>query len=380
MIGSGAAIAGVHRPDRRASADVRPGATRDVLLARAAQDHPDADRRSTAADSAVLRRGGPARAVRRRRPGGAHATSTSRKVRAGLLDVTGRLFGLDVRRGRGRPAWHEDVASTTCYRDGELLGRIYLDMHPREGKYKHAAQFDLVRGRRRPAAARGRARLQLPARADGARRRGDALPRVRPPACTTSSAAGSEWVAVLRRGHRVGLRRGAVADARGVGLGRRRAADLRHQRGRRADPGRAGATDAGGQRVRQGRSRPAPRCSTRRSSYRLHQRPARRPDRARSASCSSAYDLFAAARHPLPRRLRPPGRLHLGVLHLHVVPGHREGPVLGVRPRRPVRPEVASRYRDRVLAPGGPGTPPTWSRTSSAGPTASTAFEEWLSS
>ncbi|GAA1507740.1 M3 family metallopeptidase [Nocardioides humi] len=69
------------------------------------------------------------------------------KVRAGLLEVTGRLFGLrytpvDV------PAWHEDVTTYDVFRDGEpeRIGRIHLDLHPREGKYKHAAQFTLAAG------------------------------------------------------------------------------------------------------------------------------------------------------------------------------------------------------------------------------------------
>ena len=31
-------------------------------------------------------------------------------------------------------------------RDGARIGRIYLDLHPREGKFKHAAQFTLVDG------------------------------------------------------------------------------------------------------------------------------------------------------------------------------------------------------------------------------------------
>ena len=77
------------------------------------------------------------------------------KVRQGLLDVTGRLLGLDYRRVPDARVWADDV---TCYDvhdadTGERLGRIYLDLHPREGKYKHAAQFTLtegVRGRQLP--------------------------------------------------------------------------------------------------------------------------------------------------------------------------------------------------------------------------------------
>ena len=73
------------------------------------------------------------------------------KVRAGLLDVTGRLFGIEYVEVPDLASWHEDVASYDVLRDGERLGRIHLDLHPRKGKYGHAAQFDLVPGHRRAA-------------------------------------------------------------------------------------------------------------------------------------------------------------------------------------------------------------------------------------
>jgi thimet oligopeptidase len=42
--------------------------------------------------------------------------------------------------------WHDDVVAYEVLAAGEHIGRIYLDLHPRPGKYKHAAQFDLVAG------------------------------------------------------------------------------------------------------------------------------------------------------------------------------------------------------------------------------------------
>jgi thimet oligopeptidase len=70
------------------------------------------------------------------------------QVRQGLLDVTGRLFGLGwtpvPREDAG--TWHDEVASYDVDLDGTRIGRIHLDLHPREGKFKHAAQFDMVKG------------------------------------------------------------------------------------------------------------------------------------------------------------------------------------------------------------------------------------------
>ena len=69
-------------------------------------------------------------------------------VRQGLLDVTGRLFGLEWTSVSADEAgtWHPDVASYDVGLGGRRIGRIHLDLHPREGKFKHAAQFDMVAG------------------------------------------------------------------------------------------------------------------------------------------------------------------------------------------------------------------------------------------
>jgi thimet oligopeptidase len=67
------------------------------------------------------------------------------KVHQGLLDVTGRLFGLEYRPVEVA-TWHADVTSYDVHLDGAHLGRIHLDLHPRDRKFNHAAQFDLVPG------------------------------------------------------------------------------------------------------------------------------------------------------------------------------------------------------------------------------------------
>lgn len=72
------------------------------------------------------------------------------RVKKGLLDVTGKLFGIQYKRVADGARWHPDVDVYDVYEQGggtgRLLGRIYLDLHPRADKYKHAAQFPLVSG------------------------------------------------------------------------------------------------------------------------------------------------------------------------------------------------------------------------------------------
>lgn len=63
-----------------------------------------------------------------------------------MLDVSERLYGIRFEHVRV-PLWHESVIYLDVLdaRTAEFIGGIYLDLYPREGKYKHAAAWP-VRG------------------------------------------------------------------------------------------------------------------------------------------------------------------------------------------------------------------------------------------
>jgi thimet oligopeptidase len=69
-----------------------------------------------------------------------------RQTLAGLLDITGAVYDLQYVAVPDAATWHPSVLVYDVMRSGKKLGRIYLDLHPRENKYKHAAQFGLVEG------------------------------------------------------------------------------------------------------------------------------------------------------------------------------------------------------------------------------------------
>ena len=68
-------------------------------------------------------------------------------VKKGVMDITSKLFGVRYVKVTDAPVWHADVETYDLFEGEQLLGRIHLDMHPREGKYKHAAAFGLTVGR-----------------------------------------------------------------------------------------------------------------------------------------------------------------------------------------------------------------------------------------
>jgi thimet oligopeptidase len=69
------------------------------------------------------------------------------RVKAGVMEITSRMFGITYRPVTDAAVWHADVETFDLYDGATLLGRIYLDMFPRDNKYKHYAQFSLTNGK-----------------------------------------------------------------------------------------------------------------------------------------------------------------------------------------------------------------------------------------
>jgi Zn-dependent oligopeptidase len=74
------------------------------------------------------------------------------QVLDGLLAITAEAFGVRYERLDDEHLWHEDVRSFAIAdaTSGDHIAVAHMDLHPREGKFSHAAAFDLVPGRRQP--------------------------------------------------------------------------------------------------------------------------------------------------------------------------------------------------------------------------------------
>jgi Zn-dependent oligopeptidase len=70
----------------------------------------------------------------------------------GMLEVYETIFGLRFHEIENPDPWFPDVSLhvVTDAGSGAPLGLFYLDLFPREGKYNHFAQFEIVSGRLRP--------------------------------------------------------------------------------------------------------------------------------------------------------------------------------------------------------------------------------------
>jgi thimet oligopeptidase len=78
------------------------------------------------------------------------------QVKQGILDAAATLFHVSFQQELNVPVWDPSVETWLVIDQGKVIGRFYLDMHPRPGKYSHAEMvpvLDGVRGKQLPEAA-----------------------------------------------------------------------------------------------------------------------------------------------------------------------------------------------------------------------------------
>jgi thimet oligopeptidase len=68
------------------------------------------------------------------------------RVTKGLMDLYGELFGVRFVRDETAEVWHPSVLAYDLFDGDAKIARFYLDMHPRDGKYGHAAMFPIETG------------------------------------------------------------------------------------------------------------------------------------------------------------------------------------------------------------------------------------------
>lgn len=69
-----------------------------------------------------------------------------RETVQGCLDTVERVFAVDIQPEPDAPVWHESVQAFAIVRDGQVKARFYLDLYPRDGKFKHACMSSQHQG------------------------------------------------------------------------------------------------------------------------------------------------------------------------------------------------------------------------------------------
>ena len=68
------------------------------------------------------------------------------EVKAGVLACTEKMFGVTYKRIENADVWDPSVEAYEVWENGQLIGRFFLDLHPRPGKFNHAANFGIRNG------------------------------------------------------------------------------------------------------------------------------------------------------------------------------------------------------------------------------------------
>ena len=68
------------------------------------------------------------------------------RVKQGILDESSKLFGIRFVPVKDAQRWHSDVDVYDVLEGDTTFARIYLDLYPRENKYKSFAMFPILRG------------------------------------------------------------------------------------------------------------------------------------------------------------------------------------------------------------------------------------------